>query len=248
MAAHPRGAFRPSFAILFRPYLSKGAGKAGRRLAPEVPRVRKKRARGGRQVMPVARPSLRDGFHGVLRALPGERCTIAPVALQMADARARSGRHITASLDAQTPGVRTTRLLRPRTSPSASPTAGVRSPSGPNKDAVSAVSYRACRCSRFPALQPSSRADAVAATASRPASRDDRETPLVAGGMCRLVRQSRISVNANILRRSHRPTAGVFCPTGNTSDRSPRCRGAEFERRSHRCIFPGSGCGTLTAM
>jgi hypothetical protein len=29
----------------------------------------------------------------------------------------------------------------------------------------------------------SSRADAVAATASRPASRDDRETPLVAGGM-----------------------------------------------------------------
>src|SRR5437868_12096945 len=66
--------------------------------------------------MPVARPSLRDGFNGVLRALPGERCTIAPVAFRAADARARSGRHITARLDAQTPGVRTTRLLRPRTS------------------------------------------------------------------------------------------------------------------------------------
>jgi hypothetical protein len=48
-----------------------GAGKAGRRLAPEVPRVRKERARGGRQVVPVARPSLRDGFHGVLRAPRG---------------------------------------------------------------------------------------------------------------------------------------------------------------------------------
>jgi len=33
----------------------------------------------------------------------------------MTDARARSGRHITARLDAQAPGVRTTRLLRPRT-------------------------------------------------------------------------------------------------------------------------------------
>jgi hypothetical protein len=54
------------------------------------------------------------------------------------------------------------------------------------EDAVSAVSYRAGRCSRstplgIPAPQPALRADAVVATASRPASRDDRETPLVAG-------------------------------------------------------------------
>jgi hypothetical protein len=106
----------------------------------------------------------------------------APVTLPIADARARLGRHITAGLDAQTPGVRTTRLLRPRTSSLAFPMAGVRSPSRPNEDAVSAVSYRACCCSRFPALPPTSRADAVAATASLPASRDGRETPLVAGG------------------------------------------------------------------
>ena len=83
-----RGVICPSFADLFALVASKGAGKAGRRLAPEVPRVRKERARGGRQVMPVARPSLRDGFHGVLRTLLGERCTIAPVALRMCDARA----------------------------------------------------------------------------------------------------------------------------------------------------------------
>jgi hypothetical protein len=31
-------------------------------------------------------------FYGLCRALPGERCTIAPVALRMADARTRSGR------------------------------------------------------------------------------------------------------------------------------------------------------------
>jgi len=33
----------------------------------------------------------------------------------MIDAHARSGSHITARLGAQTPGARTTRLLRPRT-------------------------------------------------------------------------------------------------------------------------------------
>jgi len=77
----------------------------------------------------------------------------------MADVPTRLSRRITATLDAQTPGVRTTRFCRPRTSPSLSATAGVRSPSRPNEDAVSAVSYRACRCSRGfrPAACPSRR-------------------------------------------------------------------------------------------
>ena len=56
-----------------------------------------------------------DGFNGVLRALLGERCTIAPVASRLIDVRARLGRHIAASLGARTPGAGTTRLLRPRT-------------------------------------------------------------------------------------------------------------------------------------
>src|SRR5438874_1920121 len=94
----------------------KGAGKAGRRRHPWSVRYRSAHGVdrwGGRSPgLPCA-----DGFNGVLRALPGERCTIAPVTPPMADARARSGRHITARLDAQTPGVRTTRLLRPRTVP-----------------------------------------------------------------------------------------------------------------------------------
>ena len=56
-------------------------------------------------------------FDGLCRALPGERCTIAPVALRMADARTRLGRHITATLGAQTPGARTTRFCRTLSAP-----------------------------------------------------------------------------------------------------------------------------------
>jgi hypothetical protein len=87
------------------------------------------------------------------------------------------------------------------------------------KDAVRRrVVSRLSLLTGFPALQPPSRADAVAATASRPASRDDRETPLVAGGMPRLVRQNRTYVNSNIFADGSRPSAGVFCPSGSTTD------------------------------
>ena len=63
----------------------KGAGKAGRRLAPVSP-CAKRCTRGGPQVSRT--PGLPCAtVYGVLRALPGERCTIAPVALRMTDAR-----------------------------------------------------------------------------------------------------------------------------------------------------------------
>ena len=48
--------------------------------------LRYKRLHSGIQVKPNNRPSLRSGWNGLCRALPGERCTIAPVALRMADA------------------------------------------------------------------------------------------------------------------------------------------------------------------
>ena len=134
---------------------------------------------------PVARPSLRDGFHGVLRALLGERCTIAPVALRMCDARAGWPPHLRQDLTPE-PRASGPHDFSVRAHPSSAfPGLACARRRDRTKDAVSAVSYRACRCSRFPALQPPSRADAVAATASRPASRDDRETPLVAGGMAK---------------------------------------------------------------
>ena len=79
------------------PSLSEGAGKTGCRLGTHGPlcgeELRYKKLHSGIQVEPeTTRPSLRSGFDGLCRALPGERCTIAPVALRMADARARSGR------------------------------------------------------------------------------------------------------------------------------------------------------------
>jgi hypothetical protein len=73
-----------------------------------------KNLHSGIQVKPKRPAFPAQRFYGLCRALPGERCTIAPVASWMTDARARSGRHITTRLDAQTPGVRTTRFCRTR--------------------------------------------------------------------------------------------------------------------------------------
>ena len=93
---------------------TEGAGKAGRRLAPEGPHAT--RTHAGLTTGDAGRPAFPAQWcYGLWRALPGERCTIAPVALRLIDARARSGRFITASLDARTSGVRTTRFCRPRT-------------------------------------------------------------------------------------------------------------------------------------
>ena len=194
-------------------------------------------------MLPVARPSLRDGFHGVLRALPGERCTIAPVALRISDARRLAA---TSPQDLTPDSGRQDHTTSPSAHiPAGSSTAGVRSPCSPCENAVGAVSYRAGRRSRFPALQPPSRAGAVAATASRPASRDDRETPLVAGGMAQSVRQNRTSVNTNILTERTRPIAGVFCPSGCTTD--GRCRPVyPYSTRGRIVTMPGHSVSNST--
>ena len=181
MASRSRGAL-PELCWCLAPLIrSKGAGKTGCRIHPRS-RVCSRARTGWTTGTPVTRPSLRDGFHGVLRALLGERCTIAPVALRLSDARAG----------------------RPQQSPQ-DLTPEPRAP-GPHDFSVRAhprwvlhgwraltVKAMRGRCQRrvAPRRSPlavarpaaSSRADAVAATASRPASRDDRETPLVAGGM-----------------------------------------------------------------
>jgi hypothetical protein len=114
--SHPRGLFRPSFASSPCPLEKEGAGKTGRRLAPAVhcAKLQSENLHSGIQVKPKRPAFPAQRFYGLCRALPGERCTIAPVASWMADARTRSGRHITTRLDAQTPGVRTTRFCRTR--------------------------------------------------------------------------------------------------------------------------------------
>ena len=55
-------------------------------------RLRYKRLHSGIQVKPKHPAFPAQWFDGLCRALPGERCTIAPVALRMTDAPARSGR------------------------------------------------------------------------------------------------------------------------------------------------------------
>jgi hypothetical protein len=109
----------------------------------------------------TSRPFPAQWFDGLWRALLGERCTIAPVASRMTDARARSGRDITASLDAQTPGVRTTRFCR--TQDRTGRVRADRSLTGQARPAIACAPMR------------------PASTATRPAYRDDRETPLSMG-------------------------------------------------------------------
>src|SRR6478735_6191659 len=114
----------------------KGALKAGRRLAPRV-RTRKTHAAvttgdAGTSGLPCAMVlrlmarTPRGAMHYCPRRLADDRCAH-PV-----------GPHITASLDAQTPGVRTTRFHRPRTSLPGNPEARACSPPKPKRNAVTA--------------------------------------------------------------------------------------------------------------
>ncbi|MGX1164210.1 hypothetical protein AB7M16_000476 [Bradyrhizobium sp. USDA 372] len=84
--SHPRGRFRPSFAASALES-AEGAGKAGCRLAPAVhcaKRVLEKAAQ--RHTGEAKHPAFpAQWVDGLCRALPGERCTIAPVALRMTD-------------------------------------------------------------------------------------------------------------------------------------------------------------------
>jgi len=91
---HPRGISRPSFAC--RPTLNRkrAQGRPGAGRAPTV-----HCAKGGneefaqRHTGEAKHPAFpAQWLYGLCRALPGERCTIAPVALRMADAWARLGR------------------------------------------------------------------------------------------------------------------------------------------------------------
>jgi hypothetical protein len=86
--SHSRGTSRPSFASTVAPKNAEGAGKAGCRLAPTVHcakvALQEAAQRHTGEAQHTAFPA--QWFYGLCRALPGERCTIAPVALRMADA------------------------------------------------------------------------------------------------------------------------------------------------------------------
>ncbi|GMO94000.1 hypothetical protein TM239_04350 [Bradyrhizobium sp. TM239] len=105
---HSRGAFRPSFAWLRAPIGREGAGKAGSRLAPVAAcakgSLRVQAQAEDHRATGTSRPSLRDGWNGLCRALPGERCTIAPVTSRITDTPARLGRSCHRKTWRQNPG------------------------------------------------------------------------------------------------------------------------------------------------
>jgi hypothetical protein len=141
--------------------MKEGAGKTGSRLAPAVrcAQMRWKQMHSGIQGSPDIPAFPAQWFYGLCRALPGERCTIAPVALRMADARARSGRRHHRRTWRTDSGRQDDTIL-----PYANPTGRVRD----------AFAHGCPPCETI-------RAD-VARVHRRPARvRDDRDTPLFLG-------------------------------------------------------------------
>ena len=128
--------------------------------------------------------------------------------------------HTTAGLDAQTPGVRTTRLVRPRTS-----SLGLRELACAHVRSHAKTLSASCRTREAIAHGQSRPAipitpDAVASIAPQPAVRDDRDPPLVSGLGVSCVRQIRNSVKRNISRagldkRSGQGGRGCFASPGS---------------------------------
>jgi len=133
-----RGAWRPSFAQGAPSKKTRAQGRPGAGWHPRS--VRDRNAHGvDHRCCRSPGPPCANGFNGVLRAFFGERCTIAPVALRNADARAGRPLHHRKTWR-QNPGRRDH-----TTSPSAhvlagNPRGGVCSPPKPCKDAVDVVS------------------------------------------------------------------------------------------------------------
>ena len=80
---------------------------------PLAPAVMRKNAHDGPQVRRNTRPSLRSGFNGLWRALPGDEFVLPPSLTDWRSIEARSGPTISISLTPAT-GARTTRFCRPQ--------------------------------------------------------------------------------------------------------------------------------------
>ncbi|MGY4482874.1 hypothetical protein ACVWWR_002065 [Bradyrhizobium sp. LM3.2] len=114
-------------------------------------------------------------------------------------------------LDAQTPGVRTTRLLRPRTDPPDRQGLACAHPRQSTSPLSSAgVVPRRVRTHGCPPCHHAARADAAASTATRPACRDDRERPFGRARMSVVCHKSEIRKSEIFLRGG---LDRVFCPT-----------------------------------
>ena len=182
--ARSRGCFRPSFAVRFALERPKGAGKAGRRLAPADPRASKTHtgwitgvaghpAFPARMVLTVSFV-LSPGSDALLPPSPCRWLTRAPgraaASPQALTHRPRaSGPHDFSVRGRPRLNARGLACARPRH----------------RRDrCYGAVSFASARC--LTVARPGItliRAGAAASTATRPASRDDREAPLWQAGM-----------------------------------------------------------------
>jgi hypothetical protein len=110
-AISPR--IRASFAVNVAPSKSEGAGNAGRPVRPQPVCNGSKHTVVTTVTPEITRHSLRNGFNGVFRALPGDEFVLSPSSAD--EGLSAPGRADFASADL-TPatGVRTTRLNRPR--------------------------------------------------------------------------------------------------------------------------------------
>ena len=134
-----RGAFTRALPARIALVVTRAQGRPGAGWHPQV-RVPKECTRGGPRVRRIARPSLRDGFNVSFVLSPGSDALLPPSPCGSLTCVPGWTAHITTGLDAQTPGVRTTRLVRPRTSPHVASSAGVCSHPKPCEDAVGIVS------------------------------------------------------------------------------------------------------------
>ena len=94
-----RGTKRPSYARTIRPPNIRGRRESRVLGAPAAPRAKcRKHASASPQVRRNTRPSLRNGFNGLLRALPGDRACLPP-----SPPRSFASRELDASVGASGP-------------------------------------------------------------------------------------------------------------------------------------------------
>ena len=114
---HSRGLFRPGGCPSSRPPEIGGCRERRVPVAPAA-RVRKKCTRWSPQVLRISRRSLRNGFNGLCRALPGDEFVLSPSPTNWRRAAPGWASRASAGLTPAT-GARTTRFCRPRPPPSA---------------------------------------------------------------------------------------------------------------------------------
>ncbi|EIG55953.1 hypothetical protein Bra1253DRAFT_00559 [Bradyrhizobium sp. WSM1253] len=119
------------------PKMPRAQGRPGAGWHPRstVRRLRYKRLHSGIQVKPNTRPSLRSGLTAYVVISPGSDALLPPSPCGWLMRMPGRAAHITTRLDAQTPGVRTTRFCRTRITPvvCATPSFTVARPAKPSR-------------------------------------------------------------------------------------------------------------------